>query len=449
MNFKNYFIWLKYTIYTPSFFWRNRLFIEKFNKNDHVYSFFGETQKSFTWTKKSGNNSAPFWFQTAQFRIIIWTFVFTVLFYNLSPQDGLLEIYHNMYYIRLIKYKFWRFFDLFILNILQLHFMISSIIFTSFFYTTKLITKSTLTLDKWLTWFHAEPHPKKTDDLNKDFAKLVNIIRTSNTEFRLSAINKHDATRYLKFIRAYYRTLKFLKENSLNISNIGNFNILDNELNLLKYKCKVNNVKHDINSQYTLKSVLNKLYNTNYLFIKQNRNNLNDLNLTWTNPHYFNYTYLNFIKEQRFIFKNLNINNFDLISFQHLNNESGVLQKYKKLLNSTEWKIFRDNTLYANITLKETLTTVNLKYPKALTLKKNTLQNKIHTPLNLNLLNLIEKKTPIVKNNYYYKTKQQFVSNFYFINFINFFFTNDSYYLSNKYRLVKFSTKQKKIKRLF
>ena len=424
MNFKNYFIWLKYTIYTPSFFWRNRLFIEKLNKNDHVYSFFGETQKSFTWLKSSKNNSAPFWFQTSQWRIVIWSLVLFILFFNLCNLNGIFGIYHNMYYVRLLEFKFWRFFDLFILNILQLHFIISSWIISMFFYSTKLITYSTLNLNKWLTWFHAGLHHQTNTQSEEELKKLINYPNTSLIETNFAKINKQKSFNYLKFIKSYYIVLKSTKSPAINFhltNRIANFN---DEIALFKYKPTIRQNNQNFVYNFNLNTLLAKLNTQEPLLLKNLKLTNDTENFSWNNKFYFKDLYLNLIKEKRFIFKNLNLNNADLTYYQNFYNNLPITGT----LNSIEWKIFRDNYITNNLTNRLSWNFINFLNQTPHYFKT---PNQIKTLINLELIRLDSQfKFDLnnkITNGYAICESSKFRYN----SFTRFFFYNDSIFYKN------------------
>nr|YP_011027842.1 Cytochrome c-type biogenesis protein CcmF_ii [Euplotes cristatus]UPM52052.1 Cytochrome c-type biogenesis protein CcmF_ii [Euplotes cristatus] len=110
VRFRNMFLWLKFTTITPSFYFRNRLFIERGFRVNNMYTFMGSTQKSFTWLPTSSSNLSLYWFRR---RGAMWLFFFISLcfmgffffdFSHFTPLD-------NTQVVRALCYVFWRTID--------------------------------------------------------------------------------------------------------------------------------------------------------------------------------------------------------------------------------------------------------------------------------------------------------------------------------------------------
>nr|YP_011027878.1 Cytochrome c-type biogenesis protein CcmF_ii [Euplotes vannus]UPM52088.1 Cytochrome c-type biogenesis protein CcmF_ii [Euplotes vannus] len=110
LRFRYLFMWLKFTTITPSFYFRNRLFIEKGFRTNNMYTFTGNTQKSFTWLRNSSSNLSLYWFKR---RGLKW-FLFVLLLVALA--FIYLDFFHfsSLYSTQLFRslfYIVWRSFD--------------------------------------------------------------------------------------------------------------------------------------------------------------------------------------------------------------------------------------------------------------------------------------------------------------------------------------------------
>lgn len=118
LKFRHLFTWLKFTIVTPSFYFRNRLFIEKGFRTNNMYTFTGNTQKSFTWLKGSSSNLSLYWFRHRGLKwFLFFLFILFIIF-------AYLDFFHfsSIYSTQLTRfliYCIWRSFDNFFFFIMQ------------------------------------------------------------------------------------------------------------------------------------------------------------------------------------------------------------------------------------------------------------------------------------------------------------------------------------------
>jgi hypothetical protein len=81
MGFLHYYNWLKYSVLPPSFYFKNRLFIERNFKNKYIYSRFGFSQKSFNWSSVNTRVISTFLFSTNKIRFFLFLALLVFLFF--------------------------------------------------------------------------------------------------------------------------------------------------------------------------------------------------------------------------------------------------------------------------------------------------------------------------------------------------------------------------------
>ena len=112
MRFRNIFLWLKFTTITPSFYFRNRLFIERGFRTNNMYTFFGSTQKSFTWSQNNSTNLSIYWFRRRGLRLFFFftlVFIFGFFFIDFSCCSSTIDTQ----LLRVVRYTCWRAIDCF------------------------------------------------------------------------------------------------------------------------------------------------------------------------------------------------------------------------------------------------------------------------------------------------------------------------------------------------
>nr|ACX30943.1 hypothetical protein [Moneuplotes minuta] len=110
LRFRYLFMWLKFTTITPSFYFRNRLFIEKGFRTNNMYTFTGNTQKSFTWLRNSSSNLSLYWFKRRGLKWFLFFLFLLILAFTY------LDFFHfsslvSTQLVRSFLYIFWRSLD--------------------------------------------------------------------------------------------------------------------------------------------------------------------------------------------------------------------------------------------------------------------------------------------------------------------------------------------------
>lgn len=240
MNFTVFYNWLKYTIVTPSFFFKNRLFIEKSMQNRNIYADFTETHKSFTWSQLASTNVDGFWLKASRARFklyilavsIIGSYIFlrwvNVLPFPVFPAG------------QLLVYTLWRFFDGLYFWILQFEYLFITFSISLIFMLVNLTSSANLNLARWMEKYHAETPINNPSDSTKwstsaasDLVKLHNVIKlrslkssnslglNSNLFNLSSAHSNHLDLETFNILRQFYNlsTLLGRKQNIFNSLN--------------------------------------------------------------------------------------------------------------------------------------------------------------------------------------------------------------------------------------
>lgn len=149
MNFNNFYSWLKYTALPPSFVFKNRLFLEKTFRNNHIFPFLGETHKSFSWNLISTTNISSFWFSVSYLRLL---FIALIIFLSLY-------FYINTgwkFSTSPATYLIWRLLDLAYLFIVQIQYVFITTVVSFIFFLSNLFVSSNLSFIRWMRKNHAE-----------------------------------------------------------------------------------------------------------------------------------------------------------------------------------------------------------------------------------------------------------------------------------------------------
>lgn len=118
----------------PSFIFKNRFFIERNFKTKYIYSNFGYTYKSFSWTFLNTRVLSNFTFLTNSTRLFLIILICLVCLFLLNFYIyNIITSQHSIIF-SLIIYIIWRIFDLFYFWIINFLFLFFIIIFTWFFY---------------------------------------------------------------------------------------------------------------------------------------------------------------------------------------------------------------------------------------------------------------------------------------------------------------------------
>lgn len=182
MSFSVFYNWLKYTVVTPSFFFKNRLFIEKTMQSRNIYADFSETSKSFTWSQLSSSNLDAFWFRASRSRFKLYILIFITL-----------STYVFIKWINVVDtpvfpagqflhYAFWRVMDSFYFIMIQTQYLILTTLVWTIFAILNVSSSANLSLVRWMEKYHAETpmdiqHSIYDNmDLNNDRIKYIHHI---------------------------------------------------------------------------------------------------------------------------------------------------------------------------------------------------------------------------------------------------------------------------------
>lgn len=156
LGFHAFYNWLKYTTVTPSFFAKNRLFLERSAQNRNVYADFSETHKSFKWSPLSSSTLDAFWTRSGRSRFIVYfviitalgTYIFLSYFNNVnSALSPAAEFLH---------YTLWRAFDSLYFWCLQLQYLLITLTVSFVFGFLNITTVTNLSFSRWMQKYHAE-----------------------------------------------------------------------------------------------------------------------------------------------------------------------------------------------------------------------------------------------------------------------------------------------------
>jgi len=205
LGFKQYYLWLKYTILTPSFFFKNRFFIDKSFRNNYVYSDPSKTQKSFQWTRLNTSVLSVFWFQISWKRLSLYFIIFVLLTTLLL----VLNQSHTKHFLPLfmqpIFYILWRFLDLFYFFLLYLQYLIIISLFSLAFTLTNLIASTDFNIIRWMQKYHAETPLNSTKLIAK---KIIPTVLTSLTNLDYNSLHFSAPTNTdLNIEKNYYNVL--------------------------------------------------------------------------------------------------------------------------------------------------------------------------------------------------------------------------------------------------
>lgn len=299
MRFYNYYTWLRYLLITPSYNFKNRLFIEKFNQSPHIHSFLGETYKSFSWHTFSSSNLSNFWLTINTLKFILF-FLFQLylilLIYSIFFTGSNLTF---VYTFKVIYYIVWRVLDFFYFFILQIQYMFITYFIYFSFNLLNSLTTSKFNPSSWLHKQFAE-HPFITGSsfVNKydriiqvDNYILKNLINSSRNQsfskpqststFSWSTIK---CEKYTPLILNYFRLhflfsiSDFIYLNEFNHSNASNW------LNISTINYLINsNVNNKFSNKFMLSSLCKLLTDLKQLNISFEYNKNHILNHILTN----------------------------------------------------------------------------------------------------------------------------------------------------------------------
>lgn len=224
MRFYSYYSWLRYLLLTPSYNFKNRLFIEKFNQTSKIHSFFGETYKSFSWHTFSSANLSNFWSTVSFFRITLMSIIVLyvlLLVYSLMFTGSNLTF---IYVFKVLYYIIWRVLDYIYFFTLQIQYLFITYSIILLFNCLNTITSLQFNPIAWLNKQFAE-HPfitgntfvsKFDKDLEVNNYLLKSLISANSVKLKYSNNSSstllwpdNNQAHYLNLILNYYR-LNFL-----------------------------------------------------------------------------------------------------------------------------------------------------------------------------------------------------------------------------------------------
>lgn len=223
MNFTVFYNWLKYTIVTPSFFFKNRLFIEKSMQNRNIYADFSETHKSFTWSQIASTNVDTFWARASRSRFKLYIIL-----------SALIGSYIFLQWVNVIPfpifpagqfftYTVWRLFDGIYFWILQFEYLFITFSVSLIFMIVNFMSSANLSLARWMEKYHAEtPSDTKSptlwnEPLSVDLVNLHNAVMLRNLRsfslneggVKVTDLNNINSTldtfEIAKFVRNFYQ----------------------------------------------------------------------------------------------------------------------------------------------------------------------------------------------------------------------------------------------------
>ena len=389
MNFSNYYNWLKYTILTPSFFAKNRLFVEKSFRDKKIYSTFNFTQKSFIWSKINSTVITNFVIKSRKTinQVYLALFFLIIIVYTLHSLGGY-DIPTSPIWQTLI-YIFWRLFDYMYFIFLQIQYLIIIYLFSIIFFIFNTTIQANLDFFAWMEKNFAEiPLRPKNKSLNqlfssfssttnfwskyenfnmlKLFCRSLNVNELPLTDlFTIQKTSSQNLFDYLLLTKFFYQIQNF------NIFNYHNLFYSANKNNwfsliYLNFQTSYKNLYlHDHLGDkdfYLMNFIKNKKIFEEYSL------NLTSKCLKFHNLAVVNDLNLNFFKNlklSRWLYRYTNIHNNDLFFLQNLIKEKNNYFNNLKIFNKLPTQSLNDIDKFLNkqklfLTNNRNLTTFNI-----------------------------------------------------------------------------------------
>lgn len=420
MLFKNYFNWLKFTTVTPSTHFRNRLFIEKSMRSNSIYSFVGETQKSFSWVQTSSTNLSLFWLRTSRKRLFMFILLILLILFFIVINTNNLSTALQSSILKFLFYLFWRAFDWLYFFLIQLQYLVVTVLVSCLLVILNWFLSSKLSLSSWVQKHHAEFTPsylKTKSSLTNvstkaDFGLLLTTTRNSITSFygngyaNAAELFNYPRTSLGEFtaLSNYFKTYFLLLFSIVhpNLPTVGYSKVLKNPL----FSDSFNkfNFKETGPNPFALNSLL-KTENTLKTLVMPNRQIWEPLgnSFFFTGSRHITKELYNYIRITRWVALNVTSNRSELV-----NNESLVasLNMAKKLpgvckmrfvFNSKEWFDYRSNLLLHPFSLRKLYRQSKLSSPDLVLTGR--ISKKVHLPNNyLKGVFITESPTILVTN---------------------------------------------------
>lgn len=313
MNFLYYYNWLRFSILTPSYFAKNRLWIERANHNKLIYSFFGFTCKSFIWSPVTSIVINNYIWKNIYFCIMLVSFLVCLLvLFNFNFFVFNFPVKYWLIYFS------WRLYDSCYFFFLQIQYLLIISLISSGWYVLN-------------TYFNIQ--------LNLLYLIIFNYFNI-NTDIKITKINNKNNNYNFLYLQTF-RTL-FLHKIEIN----SNLFIVNYYFYLLKFYL-VRNLY--FNFRFT-----NLLYNSywfNFKYLLPKKDNF------WINFNQLFYI-SNIVKYSWFM--SLNINNI-YVSNQLDLNYSYFIFNWFKLLKFLRWNsVVSYSTISENLNIQTFVNNINL-----------------------------------------------------------------------------------------
>jgi hypothetical protein len=224
MFFKNFYSWLRYTTTTPFTSFKNRLFIEALSSNSNVYSFLGETNKSFYWSAISTSNLTNLWVRSSKTRFVLTvgsslTVALLVIFY--FNEASYINFYTSL---QAISYILWRIFDTLYFSFIQIQYISITYFFYMLIGLINFTTKSNFKLTTFLNKHFSEHSftfgslntlnldPKVNHETLFNYVNAEAILTLDNVELSqvVFKTTPHNPSFGLTYVKEFYRLVKSL-----------------------------------------------------------------------------------------------------------------------------------------------------------------------------------------------------------------------------------------------
>jgi len=394
--FKNFYNWLKFTTITPSFYFKNRLFLEKSFRSNNIYVFLGETHKSFSWLQRSSTNLSFFWIRINRKRLLFFFFLFLFFIFIFFINVNTLSVFTNTFAVKTFFYCCWRFWDWLFVFLLQLQFLILTVFLTIIFSISNYVLLTDLSLLRWMQKHHAEIAPVYEKILKKP---LKPRFKNKSDFFEIFNDENQPPFNNLQLLfdnnPKWKNIIELFNDNRINIRNLDKFYIIKSFFKLIGSLPYTENNKLTTNERLSLlvlkKKVLPQIstdgfnldrltseFNCSSIWFTNEPLNVNCLNNFFFLPNFvIEKNFYKTIKTLRYLSLNAPIGRTDLINteffFKNILNNTRL--DVINLFHSLEWLFFRNifNTQQGNINSNLLTTPVRLIIQtKPLNFQKNT-----------------------------------------------------------------------------
>jgi hypothetical protein len=343
LNFIFYYNWLRFSLLTPSYFIKNRLLVERGMHNRLVYSFFGFTYKSFTWTTVVSSVIGDYSWKNIYYCLIIlicWIGIYVLFNFNFLVFNFPIRYWYT--------YIIWRIFDGFYFFFLQFQYLILISIISSSWYILN-------------TYFNIQLNLLYLIIFNYFNINIDIQVNYNNTKILNKSVLNLLFNHYLIFdknlfiINYYFYSIKFYlnfnlhclqSNNNKNILYWNNFlySFTDNILLQTSNLCKSFYLFNIIKYNWFLSLNINNFFNQSYL------------NLNFSN---FIHNWFVVLKLLRWDIINLDTNTVDLLNFKSIIQNFYITSTELNIVNSQYWLLSLEWITYRWMYLFKTIRVVN------------------------------------------------------------------------------------------